>query len=231
MRHLAARRKQTSRDDVRLILAALFQALFERFERRRQDENLDRVMKLLLHLLRALPVDFEQHVMAAFHLLLDPHARGAVVVPVHFRAFEKLAGIMTLHEIVDGGEVIVLAVLLLWTRRARRGRDRQTDRSVAGEQRIHERRLAGARRRDDHEQVAGICAGIRVARRAAVACVMIGHVVMLPPYSRFCTCSRICSMSSLSVIDESASSFAAAFEPSVFASRFSSCIMKSSRLP
>src|SRR5215475_13128276 len=36
VRHLTARCEKTSRDDIRLVLAALLQALFERFERRRQ---------------------------------------------------------------------------------------------------------------------------------------------------------------------------------------------------
>jgi hypothetical protein len=44
---------------------------------------------------------------------------------VHFGAFQILAGRVTRQEIVDRREVIVLAVLLLRTRRARRVRNRQ----------------------------------------------------------------------------------------------------------
>jgi hypothetical protein len=50
-------------------------------------------------------------------------------------------------------------------------------------------------------------------------------------YSRFCTCSRSCSIATFISTEMFVSSSAAAFEPSVFASRSSSCIRKSSRLP
>jgi hypothetical protein len=53
----------------------------------------------------------------------------------------------------------------------------------------------------------------------------------LKPHSMFCTCSRTCSISSFSSTAACVTSSPAAFEPSVLASRFNSCIRKSSRLP
>ena len=50
-------------------------------------------------------------------------------------------------------------------------------------------------------------------------------------HSRFCTCSRICSISTLSSSDACESSASTDFEPSVLASRCSSCTRKSRRLP
>ncbi len=47
----------------------------------------------------------------------------------------------------------------------------------------------------------------------------------------FCTCSRICSISTFISTDTCVSSNAADFEPSVLASRCNSWIRKSSRLP
>ena len=47
----------------------------------------------------------------------------------------------------------------------------------------------------------------------------------------FCTCSRICSMASLISTAMAVMSAAMALEPRVLASRLSSCIRKSSRLP
>jgi hypothetical protein len=50
-------------------------------------------------------------------------------------------------------------------------------------------------------------------------------------YSRFCTCSRICSISSLNSIAVRETSATSDLEPRVLASRLSSCIRKSRRLP
>ena len=50
-------------------------------------------------------------------------------------------------------------------------------------------------------------------------------------YSMFCICSRICSIRSFSSIETCVTDMSAALEPNVFASRFNSCMRKSSRLP
>src|SRR5581483_4781979 len=50
-------------------------------------------------------------------------------------------------------------------------------------------------------------------------------------YSTFCTCSRICSMSTFMSTAARVTSRSWDFEDSVFASRLSSCIKKSSRRP
>src|SRR5574337_783717 len=53
----------------------------------------------------------------------------------------------------------------------------------------------------------------------------------LKPHSMFCTCARICSISTFISTETLVSSSAADFEPSVFASRCRSWIRKSSRFP
>ena len=54
----------------------------------------------------------------------------------------------------------------------------------------------------------------------------------VPPYSlEFCTCSRICSISTFSSSETCDSSASTDLEPSVLASRCSSCARKSRRLP
>jgi hypothetical protein len=117
-------REQPARDDVRFVLPTLLETDLERLERRRQDEYLHRVAELLFDLLCALPIDFEQHVMAAFHLLFDPKTRGRIVIAVHFRALEKLARRVPGKKVVDRREVVVLPVLLAGTRLSRRVRNR-----------------------------------------------------------------------------------------------------------
>ncbi len=138
------------------------------------------------HLLRALPIDLQQHVAAFAHLVFDPHARRAVIVAMHFRAFEKLAALATLEKLFDRNEVVMHALFLVRTRCARRARDRQANFIVLREQRVHECRLARARGGDHHEQVTGIHGVHRGLRGLGWR----GHA----GYSRFCTCSRICSM-------------------------------------
>jgi hypothetical protein len=62
---------------------------------------------------------------------------------VHFGPFQEFAAIARGAEFVDGGEVVLAAVLLTRTRLARGVRDRQADRLVLRQQRVDQRGLAG----------------------------------------------------------------------------------------
>src|SRR6266581_206332 len=170
---------------------------------RRNDEDAHRVGKRLAHLPRALPVDFEHDVQALRARFGDPLLRGAVAVSVDLGRFQKLAALEHRVEGLAVDEMILASVHLARGPRGEGNREREP--LVLGERGAHQGRLARARRRRDDEKIAG--------------------------HSIFWICSRICSISSLNSRLASESSFDTDFEPSVFASRFSSCIRKSNRLP
>src|SRR5439155_449231 len=205
VRQLLARVLHAALDDVLGILPAGAHAPLKLLDRRRQDEDADRVGIELAHLPRALPVDFEDQVVAALQRIEDQLLRSAVAVAVHLGALEKLAAAAHGEErrVVD--EMVVDAVLLARARRSRGVRDGELEARVFPHQRVDQRRLARPRRRGDDEQK--------------------------PAHSMFCTCSRICSTRTLSSSAQSDSGWLAAFEASVLASRLSSWAMKSSRLP
>jgi hypothetical protein len=97
-------------------------------------------------------------------------------------------------------EVVVASVDLARPRQARGVGNRKRDVALALEQGLHEAGLAGARRRRDDVEGTG--------RWRA--------------HSRFCTCSRICSISTFSSTATRVSASSCTFEANVFASRFSS---------
>src|SRR3546814_13092841 len=68
------------------------QAALQLFHRRRQDEDAyDVGPRFLIELLRALPVDIEQHILARLEQFVDARARRAVTVAEDLRPFEELA--------------------------------------------------------------------------------------------------------------------------------------------
>ena len=136
------------------VLSARFQALAKLLERGRQDEDAHHVREELAQLLRALPIDLQEHVMVAGELGLDPLARGAVVVAVDVRVLEEFVRGDHFLEFRARDEEVIDAVLLARARRARGPRRRQVDVRLALQQSIHERGLAGAGRGDNHEEVA-----------------------------------------------------------------------------
>ena len=111
---------------------------------------------------RALPVDLEQHVVAARRSAARatlPTCRSSCRGRRRTRGTRRAAIIASNVGRVD--EVVVDAVLLARARRARRVRDREPDARLALEQRVDERCvLPRARGRDDDEQAAeagGLC--------------------------------------------------------------------------
>src|SRR3954469_14618687 len=187
------------------ILAALAHAPLELLDRGRHDEDADALWIEPAHLLRALPVDFQHHVVAACQRLLDHLARGAVVVAVDLSTLEEFPCVAHAQECRLVDEVVFAAVLLARPRRARGVGDRELEARVVLEQRVDQRALAGAGGRGDDEQFSR--------------------------HSMFCTCSRICSTSTFNSSAQSASGGLAAFEAKVLASRLSSWARKSRRFP
>src|SRR2546429_1399012 len=172
---------------------------------RGKDEDAHRVGKGGSDLLGALPIDFEHDIQAPRARFGDPLLRRAVAVSVDLGRFQKLAALEHRLEGLAVDEMILAPVRFARARGPRGVGNRERELFVLGERGAHQGRLARARGRRDDEQIAG--------------------------HSMFWICSRICSTSSLSSRLASESSFDTDFEPSVFASRFSSCIRKSSRLP
>src|SRR5712691_13433373 len=91
VRQLLARVLHTALDDLLGILPAGAHAPLQLLDRRRQDEDADGVGIELAHLLRPLPVYFEDQVVAALQRIEDHLLRSAVAVAVHLGALEKLA--------------------------------------------------------------------------------------------------------------------------------------------
>src|SRR5258708_4185370 len=93
------------------ILAARAHAPLELLDRGRQDEDADALGIEAAYLLRALPVDLQDQIVAALHRVEDPLLGPAVVGAMDFGAFEQFAPGAHLAErrLVD--EVVIDAVL------------------------------------------------------------------------------------------------------------------------
>src|SRR5438552_10352708 len=89
MRSFLARIVEPAADDGVRILAAGAHAPLELLDRGRQDEDADALGIEPAHLLRALPVDLQNQVVAALHRLEDHLSCRAVVVAVDFGALEE----------------------------------------------------------------------------------------------------------------------------------------------
>src|ERR1041385_2929902 len=201
---------QSPLDRLFCVLSAPAQAPLELLQDRGRgkDEDAHRVGKGGADLLGALPVDFEHDIQALRARFGDPLLRRAVAVSVDFGRFQKLAALEHRLEGLAVDEMVLAPVRFARARGPRGVGNRERELFVLGERGVHQGRLARARGRRDDEEISRHCL-----------------------HSIFWICSRICSISSLSSRLASESSFDTDFEPSVFASRFSSCIRKSSRLP
>ncbi len=155
MQHLFAGGGQALRHDDLAVLPALAHALVQRLARGRQDEDADRIGHLLAHLACALPVDFQQDVVAGGQLRLHRLPRSALPVAMHQRVFEEIARFDHALELVGGDEMVVLGMAFARPRRARGERDRQGDLRVACQGGVDDAALAGARGgRNDIESAA-----------------------------------------------------------------------------
>ncbi|KAG1456627.1 hypothetical protein G6F57_015056 [Rhizopus arrhizus] len=125
VQHLVTRRAQALGDDRLAVLAALAHAVLQRLLGRRQDEHGDRARHQLAHLLRALPVDFQQHVLAGGQLRFHRLPGGALPVAVHPGMLAEISGGDHLLELFGTDEVVVLAVHFTRAHRTRSEGNRQ----------------------------------------------------------------------------------------------------------
>src|SRR5439155_10288019 len=108
--HFLARRVEPALDGLGIVLAPPQEALPEQGDRRRQDEDVDRLRNEFSHLRCPLPVDLEQDVLAGFHLVFKPAPAGRVPVAVHVRVLQKLSGVFQSAEGLRRHEMIVDAI-------------------------------------------------------------------------------------------------------------------------
>src|SRR6267143_560271 len=171
-------------------------------ERGRQDQRPHRVGMLLLDGLASLHVDVEDHQALG---VVDRAARRSVVVAVHLRPLHERAFADHLLEPLFADEVVIGAVLLVPTGRARRVADREDRSGVRRDQAARERGLPGPRRRAEDEQEGF--------------------------HSTFWTCSRMRSSSAFRSTTVAAMPACCDLEPMVLISRLSSWTRNSSFRP
>src|SRR5438067_6943668 len=143
VRELLARIRHALADDGIRILRPRAHAPLELLDRGWQDEDADAVRVEPAHLLRALPVDLEDDVVAAGDGVEDHLLRRAVVVAVHLGALEELAALAHRPEAALIDEVIVDAILLARPRLARGVGDRDLERRVLAHHGVDERGFPG----------------------------------------------------------------------------------------
>src|ERR1700676_2694888 len=102
---------------------------------------------------------------------------------MYMRVLQEFVALLERGKAIRRDEVVIDAVLLAGPRWSRRIGHRQANAGFALEQRARQAGLTAARRRGDHEKIAFRNAHARQAHAT--------------PHSMFCTCSRICSISTL----------------------------------
>src|SRR5205814_839721 len=155
------------------VQSAVAKALFQRVQRRRKDEYVQRSLLQFLvavDLPRALIVDVEDHVLAAIEAIDDLPARGPVPVTMNVSPFEKFPSRRHGVELLGLDVVVVDAVALAVARRTRGVRDREVQGDAEGldlvAHAIDEGRFARARRTGNDEQRA---VGVEVTRHSGPA--------------------------------------------------------------
>src|SRR3546814_12332346 len=90
MRDLVVRLLHARGDHFVAVLAAGTQAPFEFVDRRRQDENANRLRPFALDLARALPIDVEDDIVAGVEQRARFGKPGAIATTDHFGLFEEI---------------------------------------------------------------------------------------------------------------------------------------------
>src|SRR6185312_16696098 len=154
VRHVSHRIPEAALDDSIRIRLAPAQSFFERGARGGQDENGATGRQGRAHLAGALPVDLQNDVVTLGQLGFYRRARRAIQIVEDARVLEKLTVPHRLLELRDRDEVVLPTRLLRRALRPRRVGNRHVQLGLALEQRFHERGLAGAGRRGNHEWLA-----------------------------------------------------------------------------
>ena len=136
--------------------AAFRQAAAQLLEVRRHDENIgqrlaDKSIVALADRGRALRVDVDQHIDAAFQICHDRFAQRAVILSVHLGVLQKLSRLDPGEKICLGKKLIIFAIDFAGARRARRAGDGINKFGRLAE-RVTERRFARAGWRGDDEK-------------------------------------------------------------------------------
>src|SRR5579883_2020601 len=136
-----------------VVLRARFQATLEFDDGRRQYEHADHVVpKILLQLLRTLPIDISNDIQAAAQRALDRRARRAIPIAEDLRVFEKLILRDRRPEVLLADEPVMRAIDLAAALWPRRRRDGNPDLGIARDKALGDGRLPCARRRGEHQQ-------------------------------------------------------------------------------
>ena len=115
-------------DDVLAVGRAVVETAGEFGDRGREDEDAHQILAhRRVKLLRALPVDVEQHVAAGLERGLDRGLRRAVMMIEDGRPFGEFALVRQRLELGVANEMIVTAFDLAGAHRARGGGDRHRD--------------------------------------------------------------------------------------------------------
>jgi hypothetical protein len=145
-------RLRHARGDLRRRVAARTQARGQRIEIGRGDEHADGLRRQRrLHLPVALPVDVEQHVLAARQRRFHRPARRAIGAAEDARIFQEFVVLNHRVETFLVDEMIMHAVSLTRPRGAGGGADGEGQPVVARQQRARNRGLAGARGGGQHQ--------------------------------------------------------------------------------
>ena len=105
--HLFPGPGQTLLDHVVVVRGAGAQTLGQGLQARRQDEDAGRLRQQVADLGGALPVDLENHVLAAAQRLRHPVGAGAVEVAEHLGVLQEPALFHHAHEGLAAGEVVI----------------------------------------------------------------------------------------------------------------------------
>ncbi|MNC60352.1 hypothetical protein D3C75_1102230 [compost metagenome] len=143
MLHLADGLFHAAGNDLIAVLPTPVQTLAQRLQVGWQDEDRTGFGHQLAHLTGALPVDFQNQVIAPVQHLLQRATRGAVEVAEHFGVFKEVVLVDQRLEFVMADEVVVDAVLLARAFAARGVRDRNADAFVVLDQGVDQAGLAG----------------------------------------------------------------------------------------
>jgi len=123
MPHLLTSRGDPTSNGLGTVGRPLAQPTRQFIERRRQDEHANRRREPSAHLLRTLPVDLQQNVLACVQGSFDAASRCAIVVAMHFCPFEELALTNLVEKVRHVREVVLDTVPLASARCARRVRN------------------------------------------------------------------------------------------------------------
>jgi len=156
MRDFAAGGQQTPGNDARIILAALVQTFFQRFDAGRQDKDANRLGIQAFDLTHALPIDFEHDVHPRRRRLVNEIARRAVVVAVDLGPFEQGVALAHLRKLITRHKTVFASVHFAGTGRARRTRHGQAQGRIALEQGLDEAGFARAAGRGNKKQSTGM---------------------------------------------------------------------------